>query len=509
MKLFRTICVVGIALCLATSVYAGTQSVKISGDLTIRSLFRNDYDLDKNHIEYAARYTPLPSGGPSAAPVNDQLLDYPGTNDWQNYFMTTTEVQIDADLTDNVSAVIRLVNQRDWNVRNNWGNQAGISANESFAQLEASGLLNDDQMSIGVDLAYIELKEFLYSPLTLRVGRQDIWIGKGFIVGKNQQTPYNSINAKEYTAFNAFDAVRATLDYDPWTVDAIAAKIGEGSIGSEDDETLVGVNVGYIFDAYNGEGEAYWFWKNDANTVQPTRIGEHNTVHTLGLRGSADPVEKWTVAAEAAIQVGDYVGYVQQFNDRSRFAYALDVAVECRYWTDLFAWKPVLGLEYILYSGDEAVDPTRHTDSTYDGWDSMYRGKFDSKIREFFGQYYWSAQAINTMNSAADPNNPEDSSTNQHQLILAAVLQPSDSLTLDARYLAFWNAEKRSYITVGGDAGERKRYVGSEIDVELTWDYTEDVSFGLLTAWFLPGDVYAEDSDSIATDLVGAVNLSF
>jgi len=476
MKLFRAICVVALVLGLTVGAYAGTQSVKISGDLTVRSLFRGDYDFDRNHDEAAASLTALPGGA--------QMLTAPGSNDWENYFMTTTEVQIDADLTDNVSAVIRLVNQRDWN-RNTDYADAGLGRN-TYQQNVGLGLQNDDEFNVNIDLAYVELKEFLYSPLTLRVGRQDIWFGKGFIIGRNQQNPSGTISAPEYTAIESFDAIRVTLDYDPWTIDGIAAKAQEGNIASEDDVSLFGVNIGYIFDSYNAEMEAYWFWKNDANTIQPTSVKDHNTIHTLGMRGSADPIENWTVAVEGALQVGDYVGYVNQANDRSRVGFAVDAGVECRHFKEQYTWKPVIGLEYIFYSGDDETNP--------------------NEIREFYGQYYWSAQGLRTL---ATGNNPEDSRTNQHQAIVAGSLQPTDSLTFDARYIAFWNAEKRSYTLSSGVTEERDGYVGSEVDLELTWDYTEDVSFSLLTAWFLPGDTYEGAADDAATDIVGTMKLSF
>jgi len=58
------------------------------------------------------------------------------------------------------------------------------------------------------------------------------------------------------------------------------------------------------------------------------------------------------------------------------------------------------------------------------------------------------------------------------------------------------------------------QFIGQEVDLELTWDYTEDVSFGLLAAWFFPGTgsggVYANsESNNTATDVVGTMKLSF
>ncbi|MEE9499701.1 MAG: alginate export family protein, partial [Candidatus Omnitrophota bacterium] len=299
-----------------------------------------------------------------------------------------------------------------------------------------------------------------------------------------------------------FDAIRATLDYDPWTVDGIAVKLAEGNISSNDDNGIFGVNVGYLFDVYNAEAEGYWFFKNDANTTPATFVKTHNTVHTIGLRGSADPIEDWTAAVEAAYQFGDYVGFSAQRGERDRSAWALDISSECRYFKDMFAWKPVLGAEYIYYSGDDASDQDLSTTGTYNSWDVMYRGKFDSKIRDFYGLYYNSAM------TAGETINPESALTNQHSVCLYGSLQPMDSLALDAKFFVYWQDESRSVNDVLL-MEDRDEYLGAELDGELTWDYTEDVSFGLLTAWFFPGDFYAGSYDDEAADIVGTMKLSF
>src|SRR3989338_2312867 len=99
MKFMKKLCVLAIVLCFAAStVYAETQSVKVSGDLTVRSIYRDNYDYRGSISEPDVTRTGVGSAGNQA------------------WFMSNTEVEVDADLTDNVQTVIRLVNQRDWNV---------------------------------------------------------------------------------------------------------------------------------------------------------------------------------------------------------------------------------------------------------------------------------------------------------------------------------------------------------------------------------------------------------
>ncbi len=489
MKLFRLLCVLALVLVASTMAYAETQSVKVSGDIALRSFARGDYDLDADDIEANA-----------------------GTesNDWATYLLNTAEVQVDADLTDNVGGTIRLINQRVWGDDNFDSDAAGelqtVTANGQTLARATNGA--GAAFEVQVDLAYIELKEFLYSPLTLKLGRQDLWFGKGFIVGANFLDPSSGIGAGsiypyEYTAITSFDAARATLDYDPWTIDAVFAKIAENSDRSDDDINLYGVNVGYVFDSYNAEAEAY-YWMKQSRNLGGTVAGRviplvsangnvENDVHTIGGRGSFDPIEDWTLALESAYQFGQYLNTDAQVTARDRSAWALDASAECRYWQDNFAWKPVLGIEYIYYSGEEYLgDQGAGTVGKYNGWDPMFRGKFDTAIREFQNVYYNTAQASTP------------SFTNQHQVLVTGSVEPTDSLTASATYGHFWLVEKFSSVL-----NLSNQDIGDEVDLQLTWDYTEDVQFNLLSAWFFPGDHWSNGQDDVASDIVGTVKLSF
>lgn len=491
MKLLKVFCVLALVFVVSTIAYAETQSVKVSGDITLRSLTRGDYDLDRD----------------DAAVTNTGSQ----STDWATHLMSTAEVQIDADLTDNVSGVVRLVNQRVWGDgrQQSPASETGVVGVPFGDQFTATAInpTAGANFDVLVDLAYIELKEFLYSPLTLKLGRQDLWFGKGFIIGANLQNPQAALFAPEYTAITSFDAIRGTLDYDPWTIDAVFAKISENWRRADDDTNLWGVNVGYVFDEYNGEAEAYWWYKQQRYTgatvagtptlPSVTNSRDDNDVHVFGLRGSLDPLEDWTVALEGAYQIGQYLGANNQLASRERSAWAIDAIVECRYFQDDYAWKPVLGAEYIFYSGQDNMGNVNAAASgDYNGWDMMYRGKFDTAIREFQNVYYGTAMA-------SCP-----SFTNQHQLIVRGSVEPTDSLTVTASYAHFWLAE--SWATVSNAVPENtNKDIGSEVDVILTWDYTEDVTFGLLTGFFIPGGHFSSGQDDVATDVVGSVKLSF
>ncbi len=479
MRFLRVLCVLAMVASLTAAAYAATQSVKVSGDLAVRGILRNNYDYQGSPTEPDVTRTGLSSAQ-------------------QNWLMSTAEVQVDADLTDNVQTVIRLVNQRDWNVRTK-----SIASTTTLATNGLGGYTaNTDEFQVALDLAYVTLKDFIYSPLTLTIGRQNLWLGKGFVVGANQQNPGTNLSAPEYTAINSFDAVKAVLDYDPWKITGIYSKITENAVQDSDDVDLYAVNVGYKFDSYKAEAEGYWVYKKDDSIEKWGGIKSENDVHTIGLRGSLDPLDVLTLSLEGAYQGGTFVGNRLQINNRPRSAYALDAAAELRILMDKFAWKPKIGAEYILYSGDKTTSNSAAAAGDYTGWDPMYRGKFDSAIREFVGRYYATARY------PANPNRTQTYAdaafTNQQQFIVRGSLQPIESLALAANYNVFWNLEDYD-VAVAKSGG----IIGHEIDLQATWDYTEDVSFGLLAGWFIPGEVYYDNRNDIATDIVGTVKVSF
>ena len=94
----------------AMPAFAAVQNIKVSGDILARYIARSDFSLTKDLV---------------------------GTDDNINVFNTVTRIRIDADLTDNVSTVVRLINERNWT--------------------EADAATTD----IDLDLAYVTLKEFL------------------------------------------------------------------------------------------------------------------------------------------------------------------------------------------------------------------------------------------------------------------------------------------------------------------------------------------------------------
>ena len=213
MRQFKALFVLALAIAIAVPAYAETQNVKVSGSIDAYAFYRGDYDLLSGNDQSV-----VPAGGATrgaTANANQQ-------SNSDSFFRTNTQVEVSADLTDNVSTVVNVVNQRDWNANDlvTGTTAAATTANTSVSEFD-----------IELDLAYVKMKEIFYSPLTLTVGRQDMWFGRGFIIGNNVRAwdQQGVVEANEYAVTTAFDAVRATLDFNPWTIDLVYSKIAEGS----------------------------------------------------------------------------------------------------------------------------------------------------------------------------------------------------------------------------------------------------------------------------------------
>jgi hypothetical protein len=454
--------------------FAEVQNVRVGGDVTVRAFHRENLDLHDND-------NPIGGGG----------------LDGQSYFNSTIGLNVGADLTENVSTFIRLANERDWNV------DGAATADFALSQ------------------GYITLKELFYTPVTLRLGRQPIVWGRGFVLGSSLIPDtinragdlHASIAADEFTDFTSFDAVRLTADLSgnaavdlPFTVDYVYIKLDENTIGNvADDVNLQGVNVSTQFES--GEVEAYYLNKRDkSNTAGGTggSAGRDGSVNTVGLRGSLQPTDGSNIWAEGAYQFGRRAtdpNLILPIGN-SHQAWAFNLGAEMNF-ADVVA-EPKVGAEWIYYSGKELR-------GAVSGWDPIARGYYTTILREFQSVGFYlpdqtcqSAGAIGRVCTS--------SATNQHQLSLFGALTPIEDLTIDQRLSWFWL--DKGARPDGGSAGSqingaRKFFVGTEWDTIVSYDYTDDVELGMMFGWFFPGNVYRDPTDSSAQELITSVSVKF
>ena len=134
---------------------ASVQNVKVSGEVDSKYLYRNGFD--------------------AGAEADGNTV--------QSLFITITNLRVDADLTDNVAATIALINERTGGIQ-------GLTNGEGGAE-------GDDESDVQINLAYVTLREMLYSPLTVIIGRQSFRYGNSFIVdsaGPNNAAQVDSVS---------------------------------------------------------------------------------------------------------------------------------------------------------------------------------------------------------------------------------------------------------------------------------------------------------------------------
>ena len=92
----KLVLALAVAFLMAAPAFAAVQNVKVSGSITSTYLNRQDFDFN------AANGPASPNGGN-------------GQDRWkQSVFLTQTTLRVDADLSDNVSSTVGLINERAW-----------------------------------------------------------------------------------------------------------------------------------------------------------------------------------------------------------------------------------------------------------------------------------------------------------------------------------------------------------------------------------------------------------
>lgn len=470
-RFLKLMSVLAIVALIAVPAFAEVQNVKVSGDIDSKAIYRNNYDFKQ---------------GPIAGVAN---------NDKDIWYNTVARVQIDADLTDNVSTCVRLLSQRDWDT-------TAMGAEE-----------------IVIDLASVKMKEFFYSPLTLTIGKQNLRFGSGLVVGDPDTNDAATgqtvaIGAPDLDARKSFDAVRATLDYNPLVVDIIMAKISNGALAVgtgdlRDDTDLYGINAAYKFDQYNSELEAYLFERNTRATTTKT-----DKLYVYGVRGSLEPISKLVVDAELAGQGGDFA--LSATNTADRKAWAADIGGS--YAID-YKWSPKVAARYSYRSGQKTetnigvVTNSADTDTiatvaptaNYKAWDTAFEDQTHGIVAN---------QIFNGNNDGVDSNG--------QTFNLAATAVPLQDLTIAADYYYFMLAEEwdasvfpaaGATRTLGSGgaayAVRHDKHLGQELDLSLAYDYTEDVKLGLTAGWFLPGKAFLKDNNEVASTVMADVKVAF
>ena len=502
--------------------FAELQNVEVGGSIRIRgnywtSSFAPDGMFNRNPLFQGSL---TPSSRPVVNPfrfarwaAQPGRLAVFGVVDWNDDGPSNasveqrTKLNVKADFTEQVSAFIELDSYDVWgeDFRSNYITGVDFRANTA-----------DD---LEVYQAYIEANEMFGYPLRLRIGRQALKFGSGWLVGTG--------DAGGNFSGISFDAIRLTYATDMFSLDAVWAKLVESGPTEEDGDVDLYALYGSYLGLENIVIDAYWILARDARAVADTYPGwfgnwvedvlgvddyDVTNLHTVGLRG-AGTVGAFDFEAEFAYQFGDagQVGsvvagaglvspYGEDDADFSEWGANLIVG-----YTFDCTWSPRVYLGGVYFGGNDDRDvnfwdwlgavacPFWNADASY-GFNRLF---FDWEYSQFV-------------------DNPGSTVSNTWAVHGGVIVHPTEALTASA-YLARiaavdpYRSTWPNYTLLGMRVNwlfpfswidqENEDELAWEAGIKLSYAYTEDLSFELAWAHLFVSDGAEQGSFNHANGL--------
>jgi hypothetical protein len=425
---------------MATSVFADVQNIRLSGDVRVRGYYIN--------------------------------ADQEGRSREDNAFIVQrTRITCEADLEDHVLVVITL------KAEGMWGSEGGQNMARYFNR-DGDDIF-DKGWAVGVSEAYVQFSEMFFTPTTLKLGRQYLNYGRGFVLSSANET-YN------------FDAARLVLDFYPLTIDLVGAKLTDANrgdpqvSGGHGGNNLLFVNARYeMKDSIVKAIEAYFGWVSaggaggwDCPEYYPTywRGSNRESPWTIGLRADLTPIKGLEMWAEGAYQ-GGTLGYGDGIE----------------------AWMANVGAKYTFK--DVKMEPAVNVEYIYaSGYSSGYVPFFPSFVGN---KGYLFAPML----------------SNIHIFNVGASIKPAQNVTLALQGYYYMKDDvdawagsdyiQQEFGGIGRSTSD-KCEIGWEIDGILGYDYSKDVRFQLVYALFLPDRAMRDNGYSISAHMLrGEVNVRF
>lgn len=387
----------------------------------------------------------------------------------EHFVNTDIAIDLTIDMTDNVSAFIRL--------RDNW-------VYDEFRDVGDTGLFDIDTIMginlgtygpqypvhvwgnswwdtdswLAVEQAYIDVKEFLVPELDLRLGLQNlVWDLRGngdeFVLNVNENHGYCPIDA---------GAWKATYDADPLVVEGFVATLFE-TLGYTKDKALYGALATYPFDDMSKGQLGVLVYNNDSVQLYIVDVGVDYWLN-----------EDTEIYGEAAFNFGEALaaGPDVEFDANGWGGYAGGM-----YTFSEVEWTPSVDLSFWYLSGEgDSTPPFVDGDSdaflTFEDVDTF------AIIEE--NHYGW------------------DIESNYWAVKACASAKPREDLTADLKVGWFQRTEKYEDVL-----GWEEENIGTEVDASLTWQYSENLSVTGAVAYLFGSDVLEE----ILLDVVGDPDL--
>ncbi len=331
-------------------VMAELQSVEVGGELRIRA--QGNINFQNSEGDTARVLIPNQAvwGRPIGASGLGSRYRFDNRGEDRHFVESQTRLHVTAKFSDEVLSFI------EFEQNGRWGTD--------FRSNYITGVDGPGNADISLLQSYIEAQNFMGLPLRIRIGRQTMKQGKGWLVGDL----ISAVNAF------SFDAIRATYSQNDLTIDGWMSKLTETNSGDED------VDFYGLYGTYSGfesiSASLYWMYIRDAGSLNDTNFSPGlewledvfgyddygaTELHTVGTRiwGGFDGFDfDW----ELAYQFGDASRQGFGFkpvagiygDDDAKFG-SFGTDLELGYTFDM-AWSPRVYLGGAWFEGEDNRD---------------------------------------------------------------------------------------------------------------------------------------------------------
>ncbi len=467
------------AISISAMAVAELQNVIVGGSIRIRgNWYSGSSGADK---DTALRYP----AQPGRLEVDSPFF---GWNDSANtiaFVEQRTKLNVKADFTDSVSAFI------EFDSYDVWG--------ENFRSNYLTGVDSRGAANISLYQAYIDVKDMFGQPLELRVGRQEMKFGSGWLVAPNDTA------ALFYGT--SFDGIRLTYATDQFSVDGFATKLADNSpIEQDGDVDFYGIYASYK-GIENVTLDAYWMYLRDARSLHDVdAFGlpiasnyDPTNLHTIGLRGNGT-IGGFDFEAEVAYQFGSAdavgstfagAGVYSPYGPTNANFDNFGANLELGYTFDI-NWKPRVFIGGAYLGGED------NRGVSYGEWlgalhNPYWRANSSVSFNRLFSSWEYSEFVENTDLSNAWILRTGVSFYPVEALKVAVLLSHYESLEDYAAPLDAY----RSYLTKNNSSN-----LGTEAEIIATYNYSADLSFEVGYSHLFVGDGLREGNFNAGNGLI-------
>ncbi|MCM8774502.1 MAG: hypothetical protein NC820_07210 [Candidatus Omnitrophica bacterium] len=435
-----------VGVSLVYNTFAAVENIKVGGDITT-------YAIDRSNFGFGA-----------------------GADDI-NLMASITNLMFDADLTEDVLVTAVITDERVW------GAESELFLNQG----------------------YVTFSNLFDYPLTVKIGLQPIILGSGILVGDpdsnkftEHTTPFSVVSgnfiedlsprksfAGIVTKYDINEDMLSSLTLAYLKPDTDNSRFQSEGKGDENDDTNIYVAYFQSVIGPNIMGDLYFVYK-DTQSQTPWQPFQGADVGNLGLRIQSKPLENLIIFLEYIYQYGKgeneiIFGTPIRWDGKHRSDNLFNIGGQ--YTFSDFPMSPALrGSFYLL---------TEH-------WDPMFENVTVGRIANalFCGTNGKVISAGVTLNLREDLSFSVD--------YFRADTYESEGIKVAGDQYALLLAPP-----FGNSLDPSKKHVFDEVDITLSYAYTEDIQFSFIADYLKPGSFFTEANDKSAHQIIASMKVSF